>query len=109
PVDVQKWNADLLSLSAHKIYGPKGIGALYIRRKSPRVRLSPIMFGGGHERGMRSGTLNVPGIVGFGVAAELALKNLGTEPEKIRKLRDKLHQGIAARIDEIHLNGHPEQ
>ncbi|MDB5038788.1 MAG: iscS [Bacteriovoracaceae bacterium] len=107
PVDVQKWNVDLLSLTAHKIYGPKGIGALYIRRKSPRVRLSPIMFGGGHERGMRSGTLNVPGIVGFGKAAELVLKNLSTEPERLYKLRSRLHAGLLAKLDETKLNGHP--
>jgi cysteine desulfurase len=109
PVDVNAWNVDLLSLTAHKIYGPKGIGALYIRRKSPRVRLSPIIFGGGHERGMRSGTLNVPGIVGFGKAAEIAQRNLASEPTRLRSLRDRLHNEIAARVDEIKLNGHPDQ
>ncbi len=109
PVNVQDWKADLLSLTAHKIYGPKGIGALYVRRKNPRVRLSPIMFGGGHERGMRSGTLNVPGIVGFGKAAELVIKNLSEESKRVASLRDRLHQGILEKLEDVKLNGHPTQ
>jgi cysteine desulfurase len=108
-VDVEKMNIDLLSMSAHKIYGPKGIGALYVRRKNPRVRLAPIIHGGGHERGMRSGTLNVTGIVGFGKAAELAQKNLETEVPRLLKLREKLWDGIRSQLDEVYLNGHPTQ
>jgi len=109
PVDVNQWKVDLLSLTAHKIYGPKGVAALYVRRKNPRVRLSPQIFGGGHERGMRSGTLNVPGIVGFGKAAEIAGSNLELESARIRRLRDRLHAGIAAQVDELKLNGHSEK
>ncbi len=109
PVNVEDWKADLLSLTAHKIYGPKGIGALYIRRKNPRVRLSPILFGGGHERGVRSGTLNVPGIVGFGKAAELVRELLPEESARVLKLRERLHQGILAQVDEVTLNGHPTE
>lgn len=108
-VDVQSMGIDLLSLSAHKMYGPKGIGALYVRRKNPRVRLSPIIHGGGHERGMRSGTLNVPAIVGFGKAAELAEKLMPTETERLRRLRDRLWQGIQNGLDEVYLNGHPTE
>ena len=109
PVDIQKWKVDLLSLSAHKIYGPKGVGALYTRRKSPRVRLSPIIFGGGHERGMRSGTLNVPGIVGFGKAIQIAMDEMAAESSRVKKLRDRLQSGLQAKIDYIKLNGHPEK
>jgi cysteine desulfurase len=108
-INVDKMNIDLLSMSAHKIYGPKGIGALYVRRKNPRVRLSPIIHGGGHERGMRSGTLNVTGIVGFGKACELAQKNMATEVERIKRLRDKLWDGIRSQLDEVYLNGHPTE
>ncbi|MFL5812118.1 MAG: IscS subfamily cysteine desulfurase [Bdellovibrionia bacterium] len=108
-INVDKMNIDLLSISAHKIYGPKGIGALYVRRKNPRVRLSPIIHGGGHERGMRSGTLNVTGIVGFGKACELAQKNMASEVERIKKLRDKLWDGIRSQLDEVYLNGHPTE
>lgn len=108
-INVDKMNIDLLSISAHKIYGPKGIGALYVRRKNPRVRLSPIIHGGGHERGMRSGTLNVTGIVGFGKACELAQKNMASEVERIRKLRDRLWDGIRSQLDEVYLNGHPTE
>lgn len=107
PVDVQSMGIDLLSMTAHKIYGPKGIGALYVRRKNPRVRLSAQMHGGGHERGMRSGTLNVPGIVGFGKASELALRNLKDEPARLARLRDRLWDGIRTQLDEVYLNGHP--
>lgn len=109
PTDVQANKVDLLSLSAHKMYGPKGAGALYVRRKNPRVRLTPIMDGGGHERGFRSGTLNVPGIVGVGAACEIAQKEMATESERLKKLRDKLHQGIASKIDFVTLNGHPTE
>lgn len=109
PVNVEEMKVDLLSLTAHKIYGPKGVGALYVRRKNPRVRLSPIMYGGGHERGMRSGTLNVPGIVGFGKAAEVANQNLASESARIKRLRDKLYAGLCAELDEVKLNGHPEK
>jgi cysteine desulfurase len=108
-INVEKMNIDLLSISAHKIYGPKGIGALYVRRKNPRVRLSPIIHGGGHERGMRSGTLNVTGIVGFGKACELAQKNMASEVERIKRLRDKLWDGIRSQLDEVYLNGHPTE
>lgn len=108
-INVEKMNIDLLSITAHKIYGPKGIGALYVRRKNPRVRLAPILHGGGHERGMRSGTLNVTGIVGFGKAAELAVTKLETDVPRIRKLRDRLWEGLKSELDEIYLNGHPTE
>jgi len=109
PLDVNAMGIDLLSLTAHKIYGPKGVGALYVRRKAPRVRLSPMIHGGGHERGMRSGTLNVPGIVGFGKAAEICRLNLTQEAARLASLRDRLWNGIRAELDEIYLNGHPTQ
>ncbi|MEE9305090.1 MAG: IscS subfamily cysteine desulfurase [bacterium] len=109
PVDVEAWGADLLSLSAHKMYGPKGVGALYVRRRKPRVRLTPMMDGGGHERGMRSGTLNVPGIVGFGAACEVAAEEMEQEAERLRALRDQLEEGILSHIDEVSRNGHPER
>lgn len=102
-------NIDLLSFTAHKMYGPKGVGALYVRRKRPRVRLSPIMFGGGHERGMRSGTLNVPGIVGFAKALELCRDEMESEAERQTALRERLHQRLQAELDHIKLNGHPTQ
>lgn len=106
-IDVESMGIDLLSMSGHKIYGPKGIGALYIRRRNPRVRLSPLVFGGGQERGMRSGTLNVPGIVGFGEACELALKEMATESARLIALRDKLHNSICKQLEDVYLNGHP--
>jgi cysteine desulfurase len=105
--DVEAMNVDLASLTAHKIYGPKGVGALYVRSKGPRVRLVPLIYGGGHERGMRSGTLNVPGIVGFGKAAELCRVSMADESQRILRLRERLHAGITARLDEVYLNGHP--
>ncbi len=108
-IDVEAMNIDLASYTAHKIYGPKGIGALYVRRRKPRVRLSPIIYGGGHERGMRSGTLNVPGIVGFGKAAEIGREEGAAERERLAALRDRLHQGITREIDQVHLNGHPTE
>lgn len=109
PVDVKEMNTDLMSLSAHKMYGPKGIGALYIRSKSPRVSLSPQIDGGGHERGFRSGTLNVPAIAGFGRACEIAQKEMDGEGKRIAELRDKLQTGITTKLDEVYLNGHPEK
>jgi len=105
PVDVQKDNIDILSVSAHKFYGPKGVGALYVRRRNPRVQLSAIIDGGGHERGLRSGTLNVPGIVGFGQACELAQNEMAQESERLRRLRDRLKDGIFAQLDEVYING----
>ncbi len=108
PFDVQKMNVDLASISAHKMYGPKGVGALYVRRRNPRVQLAAIIDGGGHERGMRSGTLNVPGIVGFGAACEVAQKGMLAEMERLRGLRDRLYQGITSRLDEIYPNGSME-
>jgi len=105
PVDVQKDNIDLLAISAHKIYGPKGVGALYVRRRNPRVQLSAIIDGGGHERGMRSGTLNVPGIVGLGAACEIAQKEMAEESVRLRKLRDRLRAGLEAKLDEVFING----
>jgi len=104
PFDVNACQADLVSLSAHKMYGPKGIGALYVRRK-PRVRISPIIDGGGHERGMRSGTLNVPGIVGFGKAAELCRLEMGEEAKRVFVLRERLRKGIEAKVSDTVING----
>ncbi len=98
---------DLLSLEHHKIYGPKGVGALYVHRKDPRVRLTCQMDGGGHERGMRSGTLNVPGIVGLGAAAEICRAETAQEAARLTELRDRLHKGIVAQLDYVKLNGHP--
>ena len=94
PVDVLEDGIDLLSLSAHKMYGPKGVGALYVRRKNPRVKLTPLQYGGGHEKGMRSGTLNVPGIVGLGKAADIAMREMKDEAIRLRVLRDLLLQGL---------------
>jgi len=104
PFDVNRSNADLVSISAHKMYGPKGVGALYVRRK-PRVRVTPIIDGGGHERGMRSGTLNVPGIVGFGKAAELCRQELADEGTRVLALRERLRKGIEARVPHTAVNG----
>jgi cysteine desulfurase len=99
-------SADLLSLSAHKMYGPKGVGALFVRSGRPRVRLAPLLLGGGQERGLRSGTLNTPGIVGFGEAARLSIEALASgEPERIRRLRDRLWEGLRSRIDGVIRNG----
>jgi cysteine desulfurase len=104
PFDVERAKADLVAVSAHKVYGPKGIGALWVRRK-PRVRIDPLIDGGGHERGMRSGTLPVPLIVGFGKAAELAKDEMAAEAVRLRALRDRLHRGITARLTETYVNG----
>jgi cysteine desulfurase len=104
PFDVNAAKADLVSLSAHKMYGPKGIGALYVRRK-PRVRITAMIDGGGHERGMRSGTLNVPGIVGFGAAAELCQKEMASEAERLFTLRERLRKGIQSQVSDTFING----
>jgi cysteine desulfurase len=104
PIDVAE--IDLLSLSAHKLYGPKGVGALYVRRRNPRVRLASQIHGGGHQRGMRSGTLNVPGIVGLGVATELAMAEMATEAPRLAALRDRLWQRLQV-LEHVKLNGHP--
>jgi cysteine desulfurase len=108
PVDVNSMNIDVLSLTAHKIYGPKGVGALYVRRRNPRVQISEQINGGGHERGMRSGTLNVPGIVGLGKACEIAGQEMAEEGERLRKLRDKLKAKLEGSLDYIHVNGSME-
>ena len=109
PVDVDRDGIDLLSMSAHKIYGPKGVGAIYVRSKGPRVRLTPQMDGGGHERGMRSGTLNVTGIVGLGKACEIAQAEMTEENNRLLDLRNKLQAGIFERLDEVYVNGHPTE
>lgn len=109
PLDVEAWQVDLLSLSAHKIYGPKGVGALYVRRRNPHVRLEPLFDGGGHERGLRSGTLPVPLIVGFGRACELAKAETKEEAQRLVALRDRLHQGLTSKLDQVTLNGHPRE
>jgi cysteine desulfurase len=109
PADVEAMGIDLMSFSAHKIYGPKGVGALYVRKRNPRVRLAPIIDGGGHERGMRSGTLPVPLIVGFGKACEIAQEVMPTESARLAHLRDKLQEAIYKNLDEVYLNGHPTQ
>lgn len=106
PVDVNKDGIDLMAFTAHKMYGPKGIGALYVRRKNPRVKVTAQMDGGGHERSMRSGTLNVPGIVGFGKAAELARLEMAQDAERLSKLRDKLETALM-QIEEAYINGNP--
>lgn len=109
PIDVQDMNIHLLSASGHKIYGPKGIGMLYVRRRNPRVRISPIIFGGGHERGVRSGTLNVPGIVGFGEAVRIAIPQMESESKRLSAMRDQLKERLMSELDEVYLNGHPTQ
>jgi cysteine desulfurase len=109
PLDVNDIGADLVSLSAHKMYGPKGIGCLYVRKKDPRVRLEPQIDGGGHERGMRSGTLPVPLIVGFGAAADLARREMAEESKRTFALRERLRKGIMDKLPETYLNGHPTE
>ena len=106
PVDVNADGIDIMAFTAHKMYGPKGVGALYVRRKNPRVKVTAQMDGGGHERGMRSGTLNVPGIVGFGKACEVARLDMAADTERISKLRDKLENALK-QIDESYVNGNP--
>jgi cysteine desulfurase len=105
PIDVEADTIDLLSLSAHKLYGPKGCGALFVRRKGPRVRLAPLLDGGGHERGYRSGTLNVPGIVGLGAACEIAREEMPAESRRLAGLRDKLESTIRASLDRVFVSG----
>ena len=107
PVDVNKDGIDLMAFTGHKMYGPKGIGALYVRRKNPRVKVTAQMDGGGHERGMRSGTLNVPGIVGFGKACELCMQDMEKDTAHVRGLRDKLENALL-QIEESYLNGNKE-
>jgi cysteine desulfurase len=107
PVDVQKDGIDIMAFSAHKMYGPKGVGALYVRRKNPRVKVTAQMDGGGHERGMRSGTLNVPGIVGFGKACEICRLDMESDTKRIKALRDKLENALL-QIEESYLNGNKE-
>ena len=109
PLDVRAAGVHLASLSAHKMYGPKGVGALYRRRSNPRVELHPILFGGGHERGLRSGTLNVPGIVGFGEAARIAKREMGALAKRHRDWTDRLLEGLRSRLGEVLLNGHPTE
>ena len=109
PIDVQAMHIDLMSITAHKIYGPKGVGALYVRSKNPEVRLAPLIDGGGHERGMRSGTLNVPGIVGLGKACELCMQEMAEETGRLRALRDRLKDGILSRLEGVHVNGSIER
>jgi cysteine desulfurase len=109
PLDVQEAGIDLLSISAHKIHGPKGVGALYVRRKNPRVTLRPLLYGGGQERGQRPGTLNVPGIVGLGMALEIARNEMGVESKRLAALRDRLQKGFRERISDIVVNGDEER
>jgi len=109
PINVDDMGIDLLSLTAHKLYGPKGIGALYVRSNAPRVKLVSLLDGGGHERGMRSGTLNVPGIVGLGKACELSQKEMSAEAERLIALRERLKDGILMQLDEVQINGHAVQ
>lgn len=109
PFDVQAMNVDLASVTGHKIYGPKGVGALYVRRRNPRVRLAAQMDGGGHERGMRSGTLNVPGIVGLGKACEIAQAEMESEGQRLTAWRNRMREQITQRLGEVYLNGHPTE
>ena len=105
PVDVGADNIDLLSISAHKMYGPKGVGALYVRRRNPRVQLTAQMDGGGHERGTRAGTLNVPGIVGLGEACAIARREMPEESGRLRRMRDRLRTRLQAELEEVAVNG----
>jgi cysteine desulfurase len=109
PIDVADMGIDLLSLTAHKMYGPKGAGALYVRASNPRIKLTPGIDGGGHERGMRSGTLNVPGIVGLGMACAIAQREMAAESERLVALRERLKNSILAALDDVHINGHTTQ
>lgn len=109
PIDVQVMNIHTLSMSAHKIYGPKGIGALYRRRSNPRVQLEPVIYGGGHERGLRSGTLNVPGIVGFGEALRIAKKEMNKDAARFRGWTQRIYQRLRDELTEVLLNGHPTE
>ena len=109
PIDVVKSKIDLLSLSAHKLYGPKGTGAIYLRQSQPRVRVSPVILGGGQERGLRSGTQNVPGIVGLGAASELAASEMNVESPRLMTLRDHMISRILTENSGVILNGHPTE
>jgi cysteine desulfurase len=109
PVNVDALGVDLLSITAHKMYGPKGVGGLYVRMGKPRVKLVPLLDGGGHERGRRSGTLNVPGIVGLGKACEVCLRVMDAEAARVVLLRDRLRNHLFDHLDYVHLNGHPER
>ena len=109
PFNVEEFGVDLVSMTAHKMYGPKGVGALYVRRRNPRVRLAEQIHGGGHERGMRSGTLNVPAIVGFGKAAELALKVMPEEMARLIGMRDRMYRELTTALPDVFLNGHPTE
>jgi len=109
PFNVNDMNVDMASLSAHKMYGPKGVGALYVRRRNPRVLLTPIIDGGGHERGMRSGTLNVPGIAGFGKAAQIAREELDKEVAEMFRMRERLRATLERELDEVYINGDLEK
>jgi cysteine desulfurase len=109
PVDIDALGVDLLSFSAHKIYGPKGVGALYVRRRKPRLTLVPLLDGGGHEQGLRSGTLNVSGAVGFSRALEIALDDMPRESARLTELRDRLDDAIRSRLEGVTLNGHPTE
>jgi cysteine desulfurase len=109
PIDVEAMGIDLLSATAHLMYGPKGMGCLYVRRKNPRVRIAPMIDGGGHERGMRSGTVAVPLCVGFGKAAEICRETMGDESKRLATLRDRLQDSILSKVDEAYLNGHPDK
>jgi cysteine desulfurase len=108
-VDVEAMGVDLLSLTAHKMYGPKGVGALYVRSKRPKVRLTPLFDGGGHEGGVRAGTLNVAGIVGLGKACEIAEAEMPEEARRLAELRERLKDGILRELDQVHINGHPTE
>src|SRR5208282_2313505 len=108
PFNVIESNVDLASVSAHKFYGPKGVGALYVRRRNPRVQLVAQMDGGGHERGMRSGTLDVPGIVGLGKACEVAQQEMGEESKRLLAMRESLRKQITSQLDEVYINGSME-
>jgi cysteine desulfurase len=109
PFDVEQMNVDLASITAHKIYGPKGIGALFVRRRGPASALAPLIHGGGHERGLRSGTLNVPAIVGFAKACEIMMAEGAEENARVAKLRDRLRQRLESGLDQLTLNGDPER
>jgi cysteine desulfurase len=109
PLDVQELNIDLLSISAHKVYGPKGIGALYVRKTTPKIDVAPVIYGGGHEQGMRSGTLNVPAIVGLGTALELCQEELEEEEKRLRQLTRRIFLRLSEELEGVELNGHPTQ
>ncbi|MBI2819245.1 MAG: aminotransferase class V-fold PLP-dependent enzyme [Acidobacteria bacterium] len=109
PVDVSAMNIDLLSLTAHKLYGPKGIGAIYVRGGDAREILDPLLYGGGQENGLRPGTLNVPGIVGLGEACRICQEEMTAESQRLGRLRDRLRDGLFAELDDVHLNGHPTE